>query len=45
MHSHERLLVFFLFRRTDKIDSVMKELMGQCPQNFGATTASADHIQ
>ena len=23
--------VFFSFRRTEKIDSVMKKLMGQCP--------------
>jgi len=37
--------VFFRFRRTEKIESVMKELMGQCPppppppQNFWARTA------
>jgi len=28
--------VFFRFRRTDKMDSMMKGLMGQCPQNFWA---------
>ena len=36
--------IFFRFRRTEKIYSVMKELMGQCPQNFGARTAPASNI-
>jgi len=31
--------IFFRFRRTDKMDSVMKELTGQYPQNFWARTA------
>ena len=32
--------VFFRFRRTDKMDTVMKGLMGLClPQNFWARTA------
>jgi len=35
--------VFFRFRRTDKMDSVMKELMGQCPQNFRARTAPVNN--
>ena len=34
--------VFFRFWRTEKMDSVMKWLMGQCPlQNFWARTAPA----
>ena len=31
--------VFFQFRRTEKIDSVIKGLMGAMPQNFWARTA------
>jgi len=37
--------VFFRFRRTDKMDSVMKELMGQCPHNLWARTAPDDVSQ
>jgi len=34
--------VFFQFQRTEKMDSVMKGLLGQChPQNFWARTAPA----
>ena len=35
--------VCFRFQRTEKMDSAMKELMGQCPspQNFWARTAPA----
>ena len=36
--------VFFQFRRTEKMDSVMKGLMGAMPpQNFWARTAPEDH--
>jgi len=34
--------VFFRFRRTDKMDSVMNGVIGQCPQNFWAGTAPVE---
>ena len=37
--------VFFRFRRTEKMDSVMKRLMGQCPQqNFWASPCIAHFV-